>query len=32
VAKFSTGSAKNARYASECPSSSRSLSVTLLIL
>src|SRR5215469_13675825 len=29
VEKFSTGSAKNARYASECPSSSSSLSVTL---
>jgi len=29
VAKFSTGSANHARYASECPSSSSSLSVTL---
>ena len=29
VAKFSTGSAKNARYASECPSRSSSLSVTV---
>jgi hypothetical protein len=32
VAKFSIGRAKNARYASECPSSSSSLSVTFLIL
>src|ERR1700683_600702 len=32
VAKFSTGRAKNARYASEWPSSRRSLSVTLSIL